>query len=99
MQFVWYRKAFVATSRYTYINTFTEIKPTSAVLAALAVKNGKQLAELEGEVYSEDEQPSRNEKAKGKKKKDGARKRAGKEEKDAKRRRPSTSAKKAKASK
>ncbi len=63
------------------------------------MKNGKQLAELEGEVYSEDEQPSRNEKAKGKKKKDGARKRAGKEEKDAKRRRPSTSAKKAKASK
>ena len=95
-QFVWYRKAFVATSRYTYINTFTEVKPTSAVLAALAVKNGKQAEELEEEVYSEDEQPNKDDTAKGTKKKDGPRKRASKDEKEAKRRRPSTSAKKSK---
>ena len=50
-QFVWYRRLFVATSRYTYINTFTEVKPTSAVLAALAVKAVKE----EEEEYSEDE--------------------------------------------
>jgi len=49
---------FIPRSRYTYINTFTEVKPSSKVMAALAVKNGKMFVDEE-EEYSEDEMPER----------------------------------------